>query len=116
MGRVRSLSTRWGPLLLVLVACIGFGTAVPPAAATPATPNDPAFPLQWNLQMIGAPAAWQAATGANTTIAIVDSGIDAGHEDLQAKIVDGVNCIGHPCQGGADAAKDKNGHGTHVAG
>src|SRR4051812_6909523 len=108
--------TRWGALLLALFAALGFGAAVPPAMATPSTPNDPAFPVQWNLQMIGAPAAWQVATGQNTTIAIVDSGVDLGHEDLQAKIVDSVNCVGHPCQGGGGAANDNNGHGTHVAG
>src|SRR3954470_19279430 len=108
--------TRWGALLLALFAALGFGAAVPPAAATPSTPNDPAFPLQWNLQMIGAPAAWQGATGRGTTIAIVDSGVDLGHEDIQAKIVDSVNCVGHPCQGGGGAANDNNGHGTHVAG
>src|SRR3954466_14211660 len=81
-GNVRSSLTRWGALVLALLASLGFGAAVPAASATPATPNDPAFPLQWNLQMIGAPAAWQVATGRNTTIAIVDSGIDASHQDL----------------------------------
>src|SRR4051794_33233436 len=107
--------TRWGALLLALFAALGFGAAVPPAMATPATPNDPAFPLQWNLQMIGAPAAWQVATGRNTTIAIVDSGIDASHQDLQPKLVEAVDCVGHPACNGPDA-KDNNGHGTHVAG
>ena len=99
----------------MLGASMAFGA---PARATPANPSDPAFPLQWNLRMIGAPAAWQVATGAGSTIAIVDTGIDLHHEDLQNKIIGHVNCIG----AGGDATKckdggqDDNGHGTHVAG
>jgi thermitase len=89
-----------------------------PAQATPATPNDPAFALQWNLKMIGAPAAWQVplATGAGVTIAIVDSGVDLGHEDLSGKIVGHVDCIEQPCTPGDTAGQDDYGHGTHVAG
>ncbi|MEY2450843.1 MAG: thermitase [Acidimicrobiaceae bacterium] len=92
-----------------------------PARAVPATPSDPAFPLQWNLQMIGAPSAWQVATGAGSTIAVVDTGVDLNHEDLENKIVGHANCIGagalgHACTDGGNAGQDDNGHGTHVAG
>ena len=62
--------TRWGALLLVIGVSLGFAA---PLHATPASPNDPAFKLQWNLQMIGAPSAWQVATGSGSTIAIVDT-------------------------------------------
>src|SRR5690606_14061719 len=40
-------------------------------------------PRQWGLVKIGAPAAWSIATGDGIVIAIVDSGIDPGHPDLQ---------------------------------
>jgi serine protease len=69
--------------------------------------------------MIGAPSAWQVATGAGQTIAIVDTGVDLNHGDLQNnKIVGAVSCIGSA----GDSAKckpggqDDYGHGTHVAG
>jgi thermitase len=97
---------------------LGFVAPVP-AAATPATPNDPLFGLQWNLQMIGAPSAWQVATGAGITIAIVDSGVDLGHDDLKDKIVGHASCIGShgdPGRCAADGGADDNGHGSHVAG
>ena len=110
---MRSNLTRWGSLLLVLGASLGFAA---PSNATPTTPNDPAFNLQWNLPMIGAPAAWQVARGSNEIIAIVDSGVDLAHEDLAGKIVGHVDCIGHPCQSGGTAGQDDFGHGTHVAG
>lgn len=116
-GPVRSKVTRWGTLLLMLGASVAFGA---PAHAIPLTPNDPAFGLQWNLRMIGAPAAWQVATGAGSTIAIVDTGVDLDHDDLKNKVVGHVNCIGAGtlgmCKEGGSAGQDDNGHGSHVAG
>jgi subtilisin family serine protease len=102
----------------MLGASVAFAAS---ARAVPATPNDPAFPLQWNLRMIGAPSAWQVATGAGSTIAVVDTGVDLKHEDLKNKIVGHANCIGagalgHACTDGSNAGQDDNGHGTHVAG
>lgn len=40
-------------------------------------PNDPAYSLQWNLNLINLPAAWDINPGANAnvTVALVDSGI-----------------------------------------
>jgi hypothetical protein len=46
----------------------------------------------------------------NADVAIVDTGIDPGHEDLN--VVGGVNCS----TTNRDAWHDANGHGTHVAG
>ncbi len=112
---MRSKPTRWGPLFFVATALL---CSAAPASATPSEPNDPAFALQWNLGMIGAPEAWQAATGFGATVAIVDSGVDLQHEDLANKIVGAVSCIGangdpSKC---APGGQDDNGHGTHVAG
>ena len=109
---MRSKWARWGALVVV---GLSLGLAAPAGAAT-STPDDPAFDLQWNLQMVGAPAAWKVATGAAITIAIVDSGVDLAHEDLSGKIVGHVDCIGQPCTSGDDAGQDDYGHGTHVAG
>ena len=46
--------------------------------------------------------------------AVVDSGIDSRHSDLDGgKVLSFVSCIGHAC---AEASpSDTNGHGTHVA-
>ena len=67
-------------------------------------PNDPAFPNQWALTKIGAPAAWDISTGSSPTIiAILDTGIDINHEDLVGKYLD-------------SPSPDDNGHGTQVSG
>ena len=113
-GSVRSWIARWGAVGLFLAPLLMGGSA----RAVPAQPNDLGFPLQWNLQMIGAPAAWARGTGAGITIAIVDSGVDLGHPDLKDKVIGHVNCVGSAgdvskC---VDGGQDDNGHGTHVAG
>jgi subtilisin family serine protease len=88
------------------------------ASGTPATPNDPFWPQQWNMTQIGLPAAWGASTGRGVKIGIVDTGVDLGHQDLAGKVVAGTSCI----NSGGDSTKcngspqDDNGHGTHVAG
>ena len=55
-GWVRSRIARWGVVVLGLAPLLAGGAA----RAVPAQPNDPGFPLQWNLQMIGAPAVRDA--------------------------------------------------------
>jgi subtilisin family serine protease len=82
--------------------------------------NDPLFSRQWGLRQVRAPGAWsRGARGRGVTIAIVDSGVDLGHPDLQAKLRPGVDLVknedglsGPGCSG----PQDENGHGTHVAG
>ncbi len=78
------------------------------------TPNDPYYNQQWGPQDIKANLAWDKVTPAqraNVTIAVLDTGINAGHEDLQASIVPGYNFIDNN-----NNPVDGHGHGTHVAG
>ena len=49
-------------------------------------------------------------TGAGVQVAVIDTGIDLTHPDLQAKILGGKNCST------GRSYSDGNGHGTHVAG
>jgi serine protease AprX len=61
---------------------------------------------------VGAPAGW-AAVGARTpTIAIVDSGIDAGRADFAGRVIGQVDLASLS----PNSAGDGNGHGTFVAG
>ncbi|WP_062736183.1 S8 family serine peptidase [Kocuria turfanensis] len=62
-------------------------------------PDDPYYaPSQWNLHPtragLGLPRAWDRATGAGQTIAIVDTGITA-HPDLDAGILPGYDFVTH---------------------
>mgnify|MGYP000844278471 FL=1 len=49
-------------------------------------PNDPRYGEQWPLPKINAPAAWRLTRGMSAPIAIIDSGIDLDHVDLQPKL------------------------------
>jgi subtilisin family serine protease len=73
------------------------------------TPNDPSWPDQWGLQRIGLTRAWDRTRGAHVTVAVLDSGVDAGHPDLQGAVLPAIDLT----QTGTD---DVYGHGTAVAG
>jgi thermitase len=75
-------------------------------------PNDPYFQQQWAPLKIQAPEAWDQTTGtSDVIIAIVDTGVDLNHPDLDDKIVPGRDFVNDD-----DLAQDDHGHGTHVAG
>ncbi len=78
------------------------------------TPNDPYYSRQWGPQDIHADLAWDKVDltkRAAITIAILDTGINTSHEDLQGSIVPGYNFINNNTN-----PLDGNGHGSHVAG
>src|SRR5664280_144730 len=75
-------------------------------------PDDPAYSGQWALNAIGAPIAWGRTTGsAEVTVAVLDTGVQLDHPDLQANLVPGWDFINDD-----DYPSDDYGHGTHVAG
>ena len=75
------------------------------------TPNDPLYDRQWALAKIEAEAAWKVSTGSNITIAVIDSGVDLDHPELEARVVEGYDFVN-----GDTEADDDYGHGTLVAG
>lgn len=81
------------------------------AKPTPAPPAQPDESLPWGVDRIEADLAWATTTGDPVKVAIVDTGIDRTHPDLQANLMGGYNAI-NP----ALSWTDDNGHGTHVAG
>ncbi len=86
-------------------------------------PNDPGFGDQWSLRNTGqqggrvgadihAPAAWEITTGnPSVVIALLDTGVDLTHPDLEGQTVAGYDFVQ-----GDDDPQDDHGHGTHVAG
>lgn len=103
-------------LAVCLATCAVLASPVAGAGAGPA--DDPKLHEQWGLLTIGAPVAWSRGTGAGAVIAIVDTGIDLAHEDLEGKIVAHVSCVGADEDPGrcTGSGQDDHGHGTHVAG
>ena len=80
---------------------------------TGARPNDPLFRRQWPLQTIGAVEGWRVedGVGADVTVAVIDSGVDASHPDLRKRTLAGFDFVNLD-----EDASDDHGHGTHVAG
>jgi len=78
-----------------------------PAATAPATTTVPSATLDHDLTQIGAPAAWNAGfSGKGVSVAILDTGIDTTHPDLQGKVLDAANFSD------ASDTTDHFGHGT----
>jgi type VII secretion-associated serine protease mycosin len=73
---------------------------------------EPLRPAQWSLDMVPFEASWSTADGSGVTVAVVDSGVDAAHEDLAGAVLPGWDATTHTPGG----ATDPLGHGTHVAG
>lgn len=76
------------------------------------TPNDPLFAQQWSHQNLKTPLAWDTTRGSsNRIIAILDSGVDSAHPDLQQRMTSGWNVFDN-----SSDTTDLDGHGTWVAG
>ena len=113
------------PRLLASLLAIAVTLAWTVAPAGSAT-NDPYRSRQWGLDKVQAEQAWATSTGAGALIAIVDTGVDLTHPDLDGKLVSSGADFIEPngeCSGKGkvktctqDGAQDENGHGTHVAG
>ncbi len=75
------------------------------------TPNDPFYDRQWALAKIDAEAAWKVSTGSNVIIAVIDSGVDLDHPELEERVLEGYDFVNEDTE-----ADDDYGHGTLVAG
>jgi subtilisin family serine protease len=69
--------------------------------------------VQWWIARLGMPAAWDITRGAGATVAVIDTGVDAGHPDLSGKIEQSIGNDAIVRHG--PATVDENGHGTHVS-
>jgi thermitase len=73
--------------------------------------NDTYYGSEWQLQTMQAPAAWDISQGSGVTVAVLDTGVDATHPDLQGQLVPGWNFWDNNSD-----TSDVYGHGTMVAG
>lgn len=88
------------------VAYVAEDRVVTATATAPVAPGDAVPP---GVRRIGAATTTTVHQASSVNVAIIDTGIDLTHPDLNA--VSGKNCV----RPGA-AANDDNGHGSHVAG
>ena len=84
---------------------------------TDLVPNDPGLSSQWALNPATSSfvGAWRYSRGGGIKVAVVDTGVAAGHPDLAGRVM-----AGHEFLGAVDRDLspmiDDCGHGTHVAG
>ncbi|HLV59316.1 MAG TPA: S8 family serine peptidase [Natronosporangium sp.] len=67
----------------------------------------PIGPLEW----LDPERAWSHSTGSGITVAVVDSGVDASHDELSGRVLAGADFV----DGSTDGRTDPVGHGTAVA-
>ena len=83
-----------------------------PSLAAEFVPNDPLYPDQTGVQLVRASETWTVAEG-SVIIAIVDTGVDATHPDLDGKV---IVLPGSDLLDRDDDPSDTVGHGTRMAG
>jgi subtilisin family serine protease len=75
---------------------------------------------QGDLAAVDAPGAWDVTTGSSAvTVAVLDTGVDAGNADLRGKVTVGPDVCAaddSACVHPSGSTGDDNGHGTHVTG
>ncbi|MHC4519752.1 MAG: S8 family serine peptidase [Planctomycetota bacterium] len=80
--------------------------------------------IPWGVNRIDADNVWAANTGAGVNVAILDTGIDHDHPDLQANVQGGIyyagwiidEILGYDGSTNPAYWNDGHGHGTHCAG
>ncbi|MFE1316774.1 S8 family serine peptidase [Kitasatospora phosalacinea] len=89
-------------------------------AAAPADGSEPLWANQWDMRQIGVDRAHETTLGSRAVVVgVLDSGIDATHEDLAANVDPklSASCLsGRPDTDWQSWQPTTSSHGTHVAG
>lgn len=76
-------------------------------------PNDKYISNEWSIVALNMPSVWASGyTGRGVRVAVIDSGVNASHEDFSATtFAQGLNVLNR-----SNDVTDENGHGTIVCG
>ena len=96
------------------------GTAVPKTSATPSkgtsTKNgDDVRQREYWLNEYGITSLWSQATGKGVTVAVIDTGVDGTHPDLEGNVLRGYDASGVGSEDGWKGLGAEPMHGTEVA-
>ncbi|MER7566746.1 S8 family serine peptidase [Streptomyces sp. NPDC097941] len=86
-------------------------------AAAPIASADQTRRDQWALDVLQAESAWKVSTGKGVTVAVIDTGVNAEHQDLQGNVLKGKDFV----DGDDDASPEESdsnlstNHGTEMA-
>lgn len=93
------------------LTALSCGVVVALCGATPAA-ADSTRDRQWHLATLEVARAHQISRGDGVIVAVIDSGVQADHQDLVGNVLAGVDLTGGDTKG----REDVNGHGTAMAG
>lgn len=107
----------------VSISPIASDVAVVPTEGTDAVPVGSAAPwfatnVLWDMKVIHADDGWARTSGGlGTKACIVDSGVDADHQELSGRVLARANFVTSPtAERVPEMIYDPNGHGSHVSG
>ncbi|GEO95949.1 S8 family serine peptidase [Kocuria turfanensis] len=86
-----------------------------PAPDTSRIAEDGIRSLQYWLDEYGVREAWKESTGEGARIAVIDTGVDGSHQDLEGAVVGGTDVSGGGAADGQEGLGTEPEHGTLVA-
>ncbi|WP_220433282.1 S8 family peptidase [Kocuria coralli] len=90
-------------------------TDVPDLSSPPAISAQQARAGEYWLDEYGVRGAWDEATGEGVKIAVIDTGVDGGHPDLEGAVGTGTDVSGVGASDGQEGLGAEPPHGTMVA-
>ena len=104
------------PSVESVISALGRPRKPAPQPADPASGGGRTSPASagdapWGVARVNAPAAWSSGQGSGVKVAVIDTGIDCTHPDLQCDFSQGANIVDPSA-----TPMDDNEHGTHVSG
>lgn len=97
-----------------LARLVAGGHAATLVIISSSNPAHAASDQQWYLRFLRIAEAQSVSQGEGVTVAVIDSGVDASHPDLQGGVLPGTDMLDPAVS--VDGRVDSDGHGTRMAG